>query len=307
MEQQAFDKPSKQVEEVGNWWLKSAEASTRHESLDAARDFGENWEALTAEPGGVDYIETDAGGVPAMWAIPKGCREDRVILCFHGGGFFSGSMYTHRKMFAHFAKAIGCRALIVHYRRSPEHIHPAQVNDTLAAYRWLLDQGIPSNQIAFIGDSAGGGLSITTLLLARDKGLPMPAATMPISAWFDMEAKGGSMGSNHGKDLLLNREWVKSLGAMVLGERGNPRDPYVNPLYGDLKGLPPVYMQAGGEEVLLDDSLRLAEQAKKAGVDVRLDVFPGMQHTFQMAAGRAPESDESIRRFAGWVKPKLGL
>jgi epsilon-lactone hydrolase len=307
MEQQVSDKPSKQVEEVGNWWIKSAEASSRHESLDAARDFGENWEALTAEPGGVDYIETDAGGVPAMWAVPKGCREDRVILCFHGGGFFSGSMYTHRKMFAHFAKAIGCRALIVHYRRSPEHIHPAQVNDALAAYRWLLDQGIPSNQVAFTGDSAGGGLSITALLLARDKGLPMPAATMPISAWFDMEATGGSMESNQGRDLLLNREWVKSLGAMVLGERGNPRDPYVNPLYGDLKGLPPVYMHVGGEEVLLDDSLRLAAHARKAGVEVRLDVFPGMQHTFQMAAGRAPESDESIRRFAGWVRPKLGL
>lgn len=307
MEQKPPVKPSKQVEEVGNWWLKMVAASTKHESLDAARDFGENWESLTAEPGGVDYIETNAGGVPAMWAVPKGCIEDRVILCLHGGGFFSGSMYTHRKLFAHFAKAIGCRALILHYRRSPEHVHPAQVNDTLAAYRWLLDQGIHSNHIAFTGDSAGGGLSITALLLARDKGMPMPAAAMPISAWFDMEVAGDSMESNNAKDLLLNREWVKSLAGMFLGENGNPRDPYANPLYADLKGLPPVYMHVGGDEVLLDDSQRLAEHARKAGVDVKLEIFPGMQHTFQMAAGRAPESDDSITRFVKWVRPKLGL
>ena len=307
MEQNGLGKPSKQVEEVGNWWLKIVAASTKHESLDAARDFNENWAGLTTEPGGVDYIETNAGGVPAMWAVPKGCIEDRVILCLHGGGFFSGSMYTHRKLYGHFAKAIGCRALILHYRRSPEHAHPAQVNDAVAAYQWLLDQGILSTHIALIGDSAGGGLSITTALLARDKDLPMPAALMPISAWFDMEVIGGSMDTNHGKDLLLNKEWVKAMAGMFLGENGSPKDPYANPLYADLTGLPPVYLHAGGDEVLLDDSLRLAESARKCGVDVRLDIFPGMQHSFQMAAGRAPESNDSIARFVEWVKPKLGL
>jgi len=307
MEPKATVRPSKQVEEVGNWWSKVTSKADSHESLDAARDFGENWAGLTAEPGGVDYIETDAGGVLAMWAVPKGCSGDRVIVGLHGGGFFSGSMYTHRKFYAHIAKAIGCRALILNYRRSPEHQHPAQVNDSLTAYRWLLDQGIQPNHIAFAGDSAGGGLSITTLLLARDKGLPLPAATMPISGWFDYQATGDSMESNNGKDLLLNREWVRSMAGMFLGEKGNPRDPYVSPLYADLKGLPPIYMQAGGDEVLLDDSVRLAERARKAGIDVRLDIFPGMQHTFQMAAGRAPESDDSILRFAEWVKPKLGL
>jgi monoterpene epsilon-lactone hydrolase len=133
-EQQLANKPSKQVEEVGKWWLTMSAAAAELTSLDEVRDFGENWEALTAEPRGVDYIETDANGVPAMWAVPKGCAEDRVILCLHGGGFFSGSMYTHRKLYGHFAKAIGCRALIPHYRRSPEHVHPAQVNDVVAAY-----------------------------------------------------------------------------------------------------------------------------------------------------------------------------
>jgi len=302
-----LDKPSKQVEEVGKWWLKMVAASTELKSLDEIRDYGENWEALTAEPGGVDYIETYAGGVPAMWAVPKGCMEDRVILCLHGGGFFSGSMYTHRKLYGHFAKNIGCRALILHYRRTPEYVHPAQVNDALAAYEWLLNQGIKANHIAITGDSAGGGLSITTTLLARDRGLPLPAAVMPFSAWFDMEVTGGSMEFNNGKDLLLNKEWVKSMAGMFLGEKGNAKDPYATPLYADFKGLPPVYIHVGGDEVLLDDSVRLTALARKAGVDVSLDIFPGMQHSFQMTAGRSPEADDSISRFVRWVKPKLGL
>lgn len=306
-EQQVLVKPSQQVEEVGNWWIKIKAVAASDRPLEEIRDYGENWESLSAEPGGVDYIETDAGGVPAMWAIPKGCTQDRVILCFHGGGFFTGSMYTHRKLYGHFAKAIGCRALTIHYRRTPEHIHPAQVNDALAAYRWLLDQGIRANHIAFAGDSAGGGLSITTLLLARDKGLPMPAATMPFSAWFDMEVVGESMVANSKKDLLFEAQGIKNMAGMLVGANGNRKDPYANPLYADLKGLPSIYMQAGGYEMLLDDSRRLEQLALKAGVEVRLDIFPAMQHSWHMAVGRAPESNDALARYADWVRPKLGL
>jgi epsilon-lactone hydrolase len=300
-------RPSKEVEKVGEYWRQSAAAAPFHESLEAARDYGENWQALSAEPGGVDYIETDAGGVAAMWAVPKVCIEDRVILCFHGGGFFSGSMYTHRKLFGHFAKQIGCRSLIVNYSRSPENVHPAQVNDALAAYEWLLNQGIKPDHIAFTGDSAGGNLSITTLLLARDKGLPMPAATMPFCAWFDMTGKGESMKYNADNDALFNAEWIKNMAGMFLGAHGDLMNPYASPVYADLRGLPPVYLQAGGDEMLLDDSRMLADRATQAGVQVRLDIFPGMQHTFHMAAGRATEADDAIARYAEWVKPKLGL
>jgi acetyl esterase/lipase len=306
-EQETPVKTSKQIEEVGKWWLKNVAAAREFTSLDEARDFSENWGSLTAEPGGIDYIETDAGGVTAMWAIPKGCVENRVLLCIHGGGFFSGSMYTHRKLYGHFAKGVGCRALIIHYRRSPEHIHPAQVNDVASAFQWLLEQGIKPKHIAIAGDSAGGGLSITGTLLIRDKALPMPAAIMPFSAWFDTEVKGASMETNDEKDLLLNRKWIIEMAQMLLGENGDPKDPYVNPFYDDLTGLPPIYLQVGGDEVLLDDSIRFAEHAKKAGINVSLDIFPAMQHTFQMAAGRAPESDDAIKRYVDWVKPKLGL
>ena len=300
-------KRSKQIEAVGEWWRTSAAAASKHESLNAARDFGEGWANLTPEPGGVDYIETDAGGVTAMWAIPKQCTADRVLLCFHGGGFFSGSMYTHRKLFAHFAKAIGCRALILQYRHSPEHPYPAQLEDAMCAYKWLLDQGISAAHIAFIGDSAGGNLCITAMLAARDRGLPLPAAAMPISAWYDMEVGMDSLIYNHGKDLLFTKEWIKAIAGMYLGTEGNPKDPYANPLYANLKGLPPIYLQVGSYELLLDDNTALAERAKQAGVDVSIDIYPEMQHTFQMAVGRAPEATEAVDKYVAWVKPKLGL
>ena len=275
--------------------------------LDEWREIIEEWGQATAEPGGVDYLEVDAGGVPAMWLAPKGAAEDRVVLGLHGGGFVTGSMYTHRKMFAHVAKAIGARALVPDYRRPPEHTHPAPLEDALTAYRWLLDQGIEPSHIVLTGDSAGGGLVVTTMLLARERGLPLPAGGMPLSPWFDFEARGASYDDNDGKDALLDREFGLRLAGMFLGDTGDPRDSLVSPLYADLGGLPPLYIQASRDEVLLDDSRSFAERARQAGLEVRLDLFPGQQHTFQMAAGRSPEADEAIRRLAEWARPKLGL
>jgi epsilon-lactone hydrolase len=262
---------------------------------------------VTAEPGGVDYIEANAGGVPALWAVPKGCAEDRVLLCAHGGGYVVGSMFTHRKVYAHLAKAIGCRALIVHYGLAPENIHPAPVNDMATAYRWLLDQGITPNHIALTGDSAGGGLAITTLLRLREQGLPLPAATMPLSPWLDMDGGGATFETNKERDVLVARELIAGMAATFLGENGNRQDPLVNPLHGDLRGLPPVYIQVGGYEALLDDSRALAEAVRRADGEVKLDVYPEMQHVFHFLAGTAPEADDAIGQLAAWVRPKLGL
>jgi epsilon-lactone hydrolase len=275
--------------------------------LDRWRAMIEEWPQVTAEPGGVDYVEVEAGGVPAMWITPKAAAADRVILSMHGGGFVTGSMYTHRKLFGHLAKAVGARGLVVDYRRPPEHIHPAPVEDVVSAYRWLLDQGIEASHVAFTGDSAGGGMVVTAMLLARDRGLPLPAAGMPLSPWFDFEATGASQETNAGTDALLNAKLGRVLAGMFLGDSGDPRDPYVNPIYGELAGLPALYLQVSDAETLLDDSRAFAERAREAGVDVRLDVFPGHQHTFQMAAGRSPDADEAIRRLADWVRPHLGL
>jgi len=141
----------------------------------------------------------------------------------------------------------------------------------------------------------------------HQQGLPLPAAAMPFSPWVDMEVNGESYQTNRDKDAFYYQEVVQWLVDMFLGEDGDRRDPLANPLYADLTGLPPMYIQVGGDETLLDDSRRLAEHARTAGVEVSLDIFPEQQHTFQMAAGRAPEADDAIRRMAAWVRPKLGM
>jgi acetyl esterase/lipase len=294
--------PSKQSEAVRKHW----EAARRAMERPAEGPDDESWGDLTAEPRGVDYQEVEAAGLPAMWAVPKGASADRILLCLHGGGFVGGSIYTHRKMFAHVAKATGVRALIVDYPLLPAGGgYPAPALAALDAYRWLLDQGNAADHVAFAGDSAGGWLAVTVQLRARAQGLPLPAAAILISPWTDMEGNGESLDT--GSDPFFHRDLVLGLAAGFLGDAGNPCDPLVTPLYADLSGLSPLYIQAGGDEALLDDARRLHQQAEKAGVDSRLDVFPGMLHTFQMAAGRAPEADDAVRRMAEWAGPRLGL
>lgn len=148
---------------------------------------------------------------------------------------------------------------------------------------------------------------MTCQVRARDEGLPVAAALMLISPWVDMEVVGDSYLTNQEKDAYFYRDVVQGLTRMILGEAGNPRDPLVNALYADLAGLPPTYIHVGGHETLLDDARRLARRAEQGGVDVRLDVFPEQQHTFHMAATRAPEADDALNRFADWVRPRLGL
>ena len=300
---------SKQSGELNKLYLEwvAALKANPEMPLDELRHMFEQWPRITGEPGGVDYIETDAAGVPAMWAAPKRCAQDRVLLCAHGGGYALGSMYTHRKVYAHAAKAIGCRALIVHYGLAPENVHPGPVNDMARSYKWLLDQDIRPGHNALIGDSAGGGLAVTTILRLREQGLPLPAATMPLSPWLDMDGAGETFETNAAKDLIVTRDLIQGMAATFLGEGGNRRDPLANPLYADLKDLPPMYVQTGADETLLDDSRKLADLARRSGVDVTLEIVPEMQHVFQFLAGTAPEADAAIRRLADWVRPKLGL
>jgi epsilon-lactone hydrolase len=298
--------PSKQSEAVTRHW----EASRIERDLpEDERSDTESWGNLTAEPREVDYIEvhieSDGGSLLAMWAVPKRRAEDQVLLCLHGGGYVSGSIYSHRKMYGHLAKASGAQALLLEYRLAPEYTHPAQVDDTTAAYRWLLGRGHSPEHVAFAGDSTGAALAITGQLRARDLALPLPAATMLFSPGVDLEASGQSYVTNRDRDAFFDAEFVRGLARTFLGERGDTRDPSASPLYADLRGLGPMYIQAAGDEVLLDDARLLAEHSHDAGVDARLDIFPGMQHTFQMAAGRAPEADDAIRRMADWVRPRL--
>jgi epsilon-lactone hydrolase len=278
--------------------------------IEEVRKLFEHWGDVTGEPRGVDYVEVDAGGVPALWAIPKGAAPGYVLQATHGGGYVVGSPYGHRKVFGHIAKAAGVRALIIDYRRAPEHLHPAPVEDAVRSYKWLLSEGYRPNHIGLVGDSAGGALAITTLLLLRRLGLPLPAASAPLSPWTDLLVTGESVDANADKDHFVKRHLIDNLSSVYLGDQGaSParRDPLASPLYGDLKGLPPLYIQVGGDEALLDDAGRFAEAARKAGNDVTYEVYPEQQHVFHFLAGTAPEADQAVAALGRWFRQQFGL
>lgn len=268
------------------------------------RETNDHWGDLTAEPRQVDYLEREIDGAAVLWVEPRNAKPDGVLLYIHGGGFVGGSLYTHRKLVGHLAKAAGIRALLVSYPRTPEHQHPAQLDATSAAYQWLLDGGVDAQHVVIGGDSAAATLALATVLQGRESGLAVPAAIYLISPWVDMTVSNASYDANADRDAYFYQDLVKGLASMFLGST-DPRDPLASPAFADLAGLPPLYIQVGGDETLLDDARNLAARAEEAGVRARLDVFPGQQHTFQMAAGRAPEADDAIRRFAAWAEPIL--
>jgi epsilon-lactone hydrolase len=257
-------------------------------------------------PDGVIGTPVLAGDVPAEWIDPPDGIDDRVVLYLHGGGYVAGSIDSHRNLTGHLAVAMGCRILALDYRLAPEHPHPAPVTDAVAGYRWVLDQGVTPDHVVIAGDSAGGGLTMATLLRSRDEGLPMPAAAVPMSPMVDLEATGESMTTRADVDPMIDRAMALEIVQLFIGD-GDRRDPYAAPLHGDLTGLPPLLIQVGDAEVLLDDAVRLADAARAAGVDVTLEVWPEMVHVFQASAGFMPEADAAIERIAEFCRPKLGL
>ena len=258
------------------------------------------------EPDGVTVSETYAGGVRAYWNDPPDGAMDACVLYLHGGGYVIGSPATHERFVGHMAKAVGCRYLSVDYRLAPEHPHPAAVEDSVAAYSWLLAQGYVPERIAISGDSAGGGLTLATLLALRERGLPQPAGAVPMSPWTDLEGTGESMSSRADRDMIVGFDGLKLMADHFLAG-GDPRHPLASPLHADYTGIAPIYFQVGDDETLLDDSTRAAEKARAAGVDVTIDVFPEMQHVFQSNAGNVPEADDAVARIGAWLRPRLGL
>jgi acetyl esterase/lipase len=257
-------------------------------------------------PDGVTIREAYAGGCRAYWHDPAERAVDRVILYLHGGEYVVGSPRTHERLVSHLAVATGCRALNLDYRLAPEHPFPAAVEDATAAYRWLLEQGYAPEHIVLSGDSAGGGLVLGALLALAEQGLPQPAAAVPMSPLTDLEATGESMTTNSEADLMVNGDSVRRGAAAFVGG-GDLREPLAAPLHGEYAGVAPLYFQVGSDETLLDDSTRVAEKARAAGVEVKLDVFPEMQHIFQMCVGNVPEATDAVQRIGGWLRPRLGL
>ena len=242
-----------------------------------------------------------AGGVKAEWITAPNAAADRAILYLHGGGYIMGSINTHRELIARLSKAAQARMLALDYRLAPEHPFPAPVEDATASYRWMLAQGLKPSRIAVAGDSAGGGLTVAALVAFRDAGLPMPAAGIPISPWVDLEAIGESMKTRSSQDPIVKPEMIREIARVYLAGQ-NPRSPLAAPLYADLHGLPPLLIHVGDAEALLDDSKRLAERAKAAGVDVTLEVWPEMPHVWHLFAHFLPEGQQAIDRAGEFVR-----
>ncbi len=244
--------------------------------------------------------------VQADWLYVPQSRQDRVILYLNGGGFCLRLPHIQSAMVARWCRMLNARAFIPHYRLAPEHPYPAAPDDCLAAYRWLLSQGIPASSIVICGDSAGGNLTLVTLMRARDAGLPMPAAAFMLSPGADFSASGRSHVVNEMSDVMFSLPVLRWFASMYLTEPDLHLHPTVSPLTGDFTGLPPLLFQAGTGEMLLDDSTRSAAKAHAAGVTVRLQVFEGMPHVFQYLS-LFPETQladrhlaEFLATYAGW-------
>jgi len=243
---------------------------------------------------------TIAGNVRAEWVVPPEADPERVLLYFHGGGYVMGSINTHRAMVARLARAARARALLIDYRLAPENPFPAAVEDATATYRWLLAQGRQPRKIALAGDSAGGGLTLATLLALRDARTPLPACAVPISPRTDLEGTGTSVKTKASRDPMVRETDLRRYAALYAGN-ADPRNPLISPLHGDYRGLPPLLIQVGEAEIILDDSTRVAELAKQAGVQVDLEVWDEMVHVWHVFAKLLPEGQQAIEKVGSYV------
>ena len=242
-----------------------------------------------------------AGGVPAEWISAPGADKDRILVYLHGGGYVIGSVRTHRVLMSRISRASGARVLGLDYRLSPENPFPAPLQDTMAAYKWLLANGADPKKIVIGGDSAGGGLTVSALVSMRYLGEPMAAGGVCISPWTELEPKAESYDTNAAVDPSVSRERVQGLMEHFIGDK-DPRAPLASPLFADLNGLPPLLVQVGSIEVVLDDSTRLAQRAEAAGIDVKLEVWDDMPHVWHQFAPILSDAQKAIDRVGEFIK-----
>jgi acetyl esterase/lipase len=278
-------------------------AQPRPEKTPTIQETRAGFEAMASlfpVPDGVRSEKLDAGGVPAEWIEMPGAQRGRSLLYLHGGGYVLGSIDTHRSLIARIAAAAKARCLAIDYRLAPEHPFPAAVEDATRAYRWLLAQGQEPSRLAIAGDSAGGGLTLATLLALRDARTPLPAAAVCLSPWTDLEGTGASATDPSIGDPMITADGLRATGRDYIG-KGDPKNPLAAPLHGDYRGLPPLLIQVGTREILLDDSTRVAAKAKAAGVDVTLERGEGLIHVWHFFGADVPESIAAIARIGEFL------
>ena len=277
----------------------------RNTSIEKLRnDTQEAAKRLVKPTAGVSFHPAEGAPVFAEWAEPQGIETKNMVLYFHGGGFVMGSAVSHRGIVGNFVKRLGIKALTFDYRLAPEYPAPAAASDGAAMYRYVLDLGYSPERIVFAGDSAGGGIALSALLKLKDEGAPMPAACVVFSPCTDATLSGESHQTRLRADPCTPKGANETyLGYYVGG--GDAKHPYASPLFGELQGLPPLMIQVGDAETLLDDSVRFAKQAEQAGVEVHLHVWDGLFHCFPLLAPMFPEATQAMDEVYQFVHEKL--
>ncbi|MDO9492532.1 alpha/beta hydrolase [Acetobacterium sp.] len=253
---------------------------------------------------GITFKPSDYPNFYAEWVEIDDAPEEKAVLYFHGGGFVMGNARSHRNIVGNFVKHLGIKALVFDYRLAPEHPAPAAVNDSAAIYSWLLEQGYQPEKIAFVGDSAGGGIALATLLKCKDNGIPLPGVCATFSPCIDMTISGESHKTRVKADPCTPKGANETYLGYYVGN-GDPRHPYASPLFGDLTGIPPLIIQVGNNETLRDDSTRFAKKAKESGVEVEMKVWQGMFHCFPLLAPMFPEAIAAMEEVCQFVRKKL--
>ncbi|MBC7922916.1 MAG: alpha/beta hydrolase [Ferruginibacter sp.] len=294
-----------------SYWLKyqvrRREEKTRDLglTLENKRKQFEDLATRVKPPAGMFLVSVMANGVPCEWVKTAKGTDAHTIFFLHGGSYTRGSIPSHRSLAARLAEASGGRALVVGYRLAPEAPYPAALDDAMRAYAWLLKR-VPRQKILFAGDSAGGGLALAVMLKLRDEKTPLPAAAVLLCPWVDLECTGASYTALFGQDPVLRKEELLESAGLYL-QQGNPRDPLVSPLCGNLKGLPPLFIQLGTLDSLLDEGQQLAAKAREAGVKVELDVWEDMIHVWHLFGDRLPEAGKAIRKAGAFISQQAGV
>jgi acetyl esterase/lipase len=278
-------------------------ARQRYGDLAKRREAFETNMARYSSPADVTFSQEAT--LPAEWSSSPGCVMDRVILFYHGGGFILGSTSTHRHMVSELGKLARCRTLAPDYRLAPEHPFPAALDDCFAAYRHLLGKGFSPANIAIAGDSAGGGLTMATLLRIKDAKLPLPACAICVSPWVDLTITGASVIDRAEADPFVEVRDLRMMADHYLGA-SDPAQPSASPLYGNLEELPPLLLQVGSDEVLLDDAVRLARSAGAAGVQTQLQIWPGMIHVWHLFYQELPQGRAALQSAADFIRQAMG-
>lgn len=266
------------------------------------------WERLESRSRparGTELRPATLAGVDCEWVVPKGHGDAPVLLYLHGGAYIMGSSRTHRTMVSFLAREAGLRAVIPNYRLAPEHRFPAGLGDCVGVYRDLIAKEVPPENVVVAGDSAGGGMTMATLLSLREAGDPLPAAACLLSPWLDLAAEGESIETRAEHDPWFKPKDMPKVVAHYC-DTDTIRNPLVSPVYADVRGLPPILVQVGDHEILLSDATRIADKIKEASGEVTLQIWEDMWHVFQYFVGRMPESMRAIRDIATFFQRHLG-